>query len=297
MKSLLVVSLAGLLTIIGVRLNDLIHVGGCKTYQGATFLALLHDSFPLEKAASLLKRSHCPTVGVLHRTFGLRLSRIVKLQALIKKRMKVLVFADCGPCRYPRRPKGYAPHFRPDLTIDEFNEQIITSRALRTEFRRKAIRPILAFMKRHPQIIWEISAALEDNFSIYSRKLINRAVASEIRRLGVRVRVKENPLLWAPGALPGELHTCSSGYTKTLRKGDSLSFDGHHIALGGEKGECGKDKAISTIKAAKSKGADIYLWRAPWQGLDPNSRMGPPIGERIYKVDKIKESAELFKVR
>lgn len=299
MKTTLVGCILCLLTIFSAKYKEIKKAGICKSHQGATFLALLNPKFPLKEGASLLNQSPCPSVGVLYRTFGLKLSRIVAFKKLIKKKLKVLVYADCGPCRWPRRPKGYADHFRTDLSIDEFNDLFPESQKLRSEYKRKALLPIIRFIPKHKNIIWEISPALEDDYNSDSWPSMLRLIRDQKRRSKVSFGIRRNPLIYTREVgYKQEAHTCRPSMVEAMKPKDSLSFDGVHIAFPGEHGECRSDQAKKVMAKARAKRIDTYLWRAPWQGLPiREGTLGAPIPERTYKVDKITESGGLLRAR
>lgn len=289
-----------LVTIIGVRISDVVGSTRCKAYQGAALLALAHPKFPLNDAIKLLRPLDCPAVSVLYRTFGHKLSRISTLQQGVKKRMKALIYGDCGPCRYPRRPKNYAPHFRPDLSIDDFNKQISTSRSLRRQFVRKVILPPFRFIRANSNrgIIFEYIAILEDNLSPDAWNVVSKLQKTEKRKLHLKVRLRRNPLIYQrnPG-WPIEVHTCAHSAPEYLWSGDSISYDGVHVAFNGERGNCRAEDVGKIADNAYKNRIDTYLWRAPWQGLLQQGTKGvsPPIPLRTFTLDYIKESIKLLR--
>lgn len=145
-------------------------------------------------------------------------------------------------------------------------------------------------------IIFEYAAILEDDLSSEAWKRIASLQRSEKRRLGIRVKIKRNPLRYIPNfEWPIEAHTCYYDAPSYLRKGDSLSLDGTHVAFAGEYGNCRASRLVSTVKLARSRGVDFYLWRAPWQGLvNKTGILGAPVDKRTYVVDMLKESTALL---
>lgn len=297
MKATLIGCVLGLAIIMGVRLSEAAGSHPCEVYKGGAFLALLDERFPLKDAARFLKGLRCPAVGVLYKTFGKSLSRIVRLQTMIGKPLKVHLYADCGPCRYPRRPRGFAPLFKPELSIDDFNAKIVASGRLRASFRREMLRPLFRLGREHRSLIVEVSPALEDNYSMEARGVIWKLLRAERRfARAPMVSLKMNPLFYYPySSFPIEAHTCSERTTSLLRKGDTLSFDGVHIAFRGEGGDCQSGEAKKLVGIASRKKADVLLWRAPWQGLSNEERVGKPISQRVFVLDKLKECLTILK--
>jgi hypothetical protein len=250
--------------------------------------ALFNPAFPISKTADTLANLKCPTFNVLWGTFGKQFDnadyliyRITNAGAR-KTPVKIGIYVDCGPCRRPRRGNGLE-HFRPDLTIDQFNALLAKEDAKLLADWDKRLAEVYAFIDRYsnprlstylpwkkvPKIEWLIYPVLEDNLQQQGYNLLKSRISAWFQVTPIRLAIGRNRMGLYSGPEPTEIHSYTPSHVATLSRGDAVNGDG--IMSWPRKDLVGQCKA---------KGIDFLLWDADWQG---SAKL--PVNQRYYFID------------
>lgn len=273
-----------------------------KTPRGMALIALLNERFPVKQAMDVVLSSPMPALSFLHKSFGKDYTNVQKAIKLFLDSPKhsgailtVIVYLDCGPCRYPRRPKGLFPLIEPEEAIGTLNtklqrEKKATIRAFKTE---------LEYIKKrlpvHDRVRYIIHPGLEDNFTkgavMTVKILINSAFYDR-----PDVVLARNPRFYKDGAIPIETHKFTMSRLSELDPGDILSADGNNLLLNGERcSGISFQKARAIMNQASRSQVIALLWRPENQGLPVCAGSNPvliPPSKRTYRFnhkDKLKE--------
>lgn len=268
---------------------------GRQTPSGLAILALLNPKFPVKDAFDVISSSPSPAFAFVHKAFG---SHYENLQSLLDMLVNnplragdditVLVYGDCGPCRFPRRPRGLFPLIAPKESIDSLNRKLEkndhrTVRQFEAEYAS-----LLRRLPTTPGVEYRFIVSLEDNLT---DKAFIRLAGLFASLLGSRndVTISRNPQ--TPRRTPGfatEAHSYRIEELRRLRAGDILTGDGAALAFPGER--CANQFTVEQVRhlvlEARARGVIFLLWRPENQGIPfcPSHAVFVPPNRRTYKI-------------
>lgn len=265
-----------------------------NTERGLFLAGLLNPRFPVTESCQILSKVDRPAFSFVYKAFGNKHSNLQKLITCLKdsgiKDITAVVYADCGPCRQPRRPKGLFKLIQPSLDIPGINRQLQNNNKKVIDSFANYYASIKELLVQQEGVRYIFSEALEDNYSV-------RAF-SKLRSLSRGIFIDRNDLTLLRNPLTGssrgggklEKHGYGMDVLRELRRGDILNGDGDLFCFKGER--CpSQAKSESEIKhliaEAGKRGVIVLLFRPEIQGLPafiPSNKVslrGP--FERVYK--------------
>lgn len=239
----------------------------------------LYEDRDVDRVADILSHSAHPGIAVQYRQaggFDLPKTNYL-IDTLFNKYNKnfvtLTIYADCGPCRYPRRPKGVFDIIRSDFDIYTFNKHLENKSKFfldRLEAEFIQIREALPKMREGLTIKWSY---LEDNYSDKGYEVID-SVAKKVfaDREIFYVRNKNGDALKLNYS--DEIHTHNYFYIDALEPWDQLTSDGEVICLPDSIACEGEELAdiIAIAKRVNAIGAGYYAWFPEMKGLLPGNR-------------------------
>lgn len=264
------------------------------TPRGLNLNALLNDRFPVKEAADILSIVPEPAFSFVYKSFGddwqnlySLLDSLANSPGIPPRHVTVLVYLDCGPCRYPRRPRGEFKLIAPSYDGAGLNRGLERNDQRLTGLFTGAITDLYSRLPVRQGVQYIISN-LEDGFT--------QAGFRHLRTLLVLGRAaSRGDVIF--GRNPGsdvrvygidEVHSGDVGKMRSLKRGDIFSNDGFDVGSG---------LYARRLLAASSRRRVIFLlYRARTQGLTskPNSVFLPP-DKREYSIPDIQQTKRLLK--
>ena len=235
---------------------------------GIQTLGLLNPKFPVNDAYEVLKDARNPSFAFVYKSFGSRKENLWRLIELLGNRpdypssiTTVFVYADCGPCRPPRRPKGLFPLILKDLTIQRLNRLLERRDAYLLARLNKDLEEIRSYLRRMPGVHYVFYPGLEDNLTKGAHAVF-RDLALQVFRERDDVTLGRNPLNPHKASYPIEVHSYSLSTLRQLKKGDILAGDGFILCYPGEKGCKGLslNTARTLVREARRRGVHLLFW-------------------------------------
>lgn len=238
---------------------------------GVLTLALLNNRFPVGDAYDVLKESPHPAFAFVHKVFG---GNYKNLRVLINRladthdSVSVLTYADCGPCRYPRRPVGLFPIIAPKETIHSLNRKLEHSNTRILSLFSKELTTIKRNLPIRQGVNYNLQIGLEDNYTGLAHKVL-RSLALQIFSDRPDVIIGRNALHFRQADYPVEMHTYDIRALNKLKAGDILTGDGFSLTFPGDP-VC-KSKKFDDIRKIVDRARDefkqFYVYRSDIQGI------------------------------
>jgi hypothetical protein len=270
-----------------------------NTPHGLFIASLLSPRFPVNRAIAALSESDNPAFSFVDYSFG---SQYENLQALVDgllgdaspaHSITVIVYAECGPCRPPRRPRGYFPLTPTGLSITQLNKRLGLADVRVVETIADRLAFIHSQLSSDPRIKYIIHRGLEDNFDKPARTVYDALLEQEFTG-NPQVSIGENPLNQRQRRVKSikEFH---QNHLKGVRRGDIVNLDGTTgFCFRNESGCHGLSYAATQrlLRDAKRKGIILLLWRAEWQGA---TVIPVPERKRKYRITNVSELKRLLR--
>lgn len=213
-----------------------------------------------------------------------------------------IVYADCGPCRAPRRPPGLFRLVLPKLSINELNSGLERGRLSVLKAIVKEYMEIERNLPRMPGASYVFTPGLEDNYTDKAYKVL-RTIAGQVFALRDDVRFSRNPYYPTTHRIKHdskEIHTYERSRLKTLKIGDVASGDGEVLCFPNER--C-HGASFSDVRAwvnyGRLKGIITLIYRPDIQGIPTGTKGGTsvmvPPNRRTYKISDISYIKRLLK--
>lgn len=262
--------------------------------EGLLTLALLNKRFPVKKAAEIVSVSRRPAMGFLYKSFGGHFENLQEFIDTILSpsinphySLSVVVYGDCGPCRYPRRPKGQFPLIAPKETISSLNRKLEKNEHSIVKQFRVSWTALETRLPKVEGVKYVFIPSLEDNLSdrAYLRLF---SVAKGVFGLRSDIRFGRNPVS-ASGIAKGafEVHSYAIKAPLRLRRGDIITGDGDTLCYPEERGCRGHSVAQvrQWVETSRERNLISLIYRPELQGLsrNPQSVLVPPT-RRTYRL-------------
>lgn len=244
--------------------------------------------------------------GFVHKAFGNKRSNLKKLLAKLHARPSgpptsiiVSVYGSCGPCRYPRRPKGLFRLVLNDLTIGQLNKALERGNLRAVNALRREYRSIRSYLPSRSGTNYIFHPELEDNLTDRAHRTA-RLIALTVFADRPDVVVGRNPRQFKQADYPIETHSFED--LSKLKSGDLLVGDGELILFPGET--CATEsyteqEIAQLVSSASDAGVHVMLWRPEHQGLprclsgSMKSLVRP--SKRVYTITKSSELVNILK--
>jgi len=253
--------------------------------SGLLTLPLLNKNFPVEDAARILKASPRPAFGFLHGSFGKEYQNLHRLQDMLgKRRMTIVVYADCGPCRPPRRPKGHFPLIASSLDIRTHNRLIGGNNRNLIHKYRAVYWNIKEQLRQQRNIRYRFQISLEDNLTEEAHSVL-RLIALDVFKDRPDVIVGRNPLKFSQAPYPVEYHGWNPADLYKLKAGDIMTTDGFPMVYRNDEWCPSMLKprvARDLVVQGRIRGVITMIWTPQSQGLPFCFPGAPKMKDREY---------------
>lgn len=259
--------------------------------RGLATFALLNRKYPVRDAGEVLSVSRAPAFAFVHKIFGNEYQNVAELIDYIDTHslkpyppITVIVYLDCGPCRPPRRPPGFARILAPRLNISQLNRALARKNDRIVEAFTRELDLILSKLPERPNVKYIIIPSLEDNLTPKAWATMAQVTLSRIGgRVGYSLARNSLPNAYRR-VITTEVHGYNTSFQHRLKPGDIVNGDGENICFPGERCE---GKPVWFVKewlqSARSKGLIALIWRPETQGLDLSGK-SIPIADRKYRI-------------
>lgn len=262
--------------------------------SGLATLPLLNKKFPVNQAYDVIKRSPAPAFGFVHKVFGneysnlkLLINKLINNPANTTSDITVVVYVDCGPCRFPRRAKGFFSVIEGNESISSLNHKLEKGNTHILSAFNKEMEFVEKHLPIHPRVVYKLQIGLEDNYSDKAYSVL-RSLASQVYSQRPDITIGRNSLHFKQSKYPTELHSYSYSDLRKLKKGDVITGDGATLLFPGEKCQGGRStsEVRRLVLKARKMGVTLLLWRPENQGLKfcDSTASNVPVNKRKYTI-------------
>jgi hypothetical protein len=272
--------------------------------SGLVTIALASPRFPVGKAADALRTSPHPSFAFLLRSFGTKYSNVQALidrlssEAHSDRCITVIIYGDCGPCRFPRRPKGLFNILAPRESISSLNRKLEHGDLRTLQAFNKEWQSILPSLPQRQGLRYVFMPGLEDNFTQRAYAVLE-ALAQQIFAGRADVQIGRNALSSFRGGGIREAHSYAPSTLRQLKRGDVITGDGEVLCFPGQR--C-RGYSLSAVRRlaleARARGIHFLVWLPESQGLPRNIGNNPvfiPPSRRTYTIPGVGHIRQLLK--
>lgn len=268
---------------------------------GVLTLALLNSRFPVKEAYDVIKESPHPAFAFVHKVFGNHYEHLEYLIAHLASThdsISVLVYADCGPCRFPRRPIGLFPVIAPHENIVSLNRKLEKGNTRTLALFSKEFMTIKSNLPTKPGVSYNLQIGLEDNYTTNAHKVL-RALALQLFADRPDVTIGRNALKFQQAPYPVEMHTYDINALSKLKPGDILTGDGFTLTFPKDPVCLSRkfDDIRKIVIAAREQAKAFFVYRSDIQGIPICFKGTTSISpsKRIYKISQKDSLKRLIK--